>query len=230
VRSRNLLFRVSHRFVPTTESGYESFYGLNGPAFILLGLGYGITDDLSVMLTHSNLFHEYELMASWLAFEEGELPYLPLTLKLEAGGSLVTQTDPGEDVWRSENMKFTTTAILGKRVGDRLSVLVAPAYSTNTNHWESPSDDTFALGIGGRLAITDALSLIGEWTSVLDGYQTDFDEWGAGIEYEIGGHVFQVLVTDSFGLTTDQYLPGGDLEFAEGDVRIGFNIFRTFWF
>ncbi len=35
-----LLFRISHRFYPAIGSGYDSFYGLDGLAWILLCFGY----------------------------------------------------------------------------------------------------------------------------------------------------------------------------------------------
>lgn len=41
-------------------------------------------------------------------------------------------------------------------------------------------------------------------------------------------HVFQVFVLNTAGLTTPQYLPGGDLRMSDGEFRLGFNIFRWF--
>ena len=38
------LFRISHRFVPAVSSGWDGFYGLDGPAFVMPSFGYGITD------------------------------------------------------------------------------------------------------------------------------------------------------------------------------------------
>ncbi len=72
------------------------------------------------------------------------------------------------------------------------------------------------------------LSLIGEWIPVVAGYKDITNAWGFGIEKKIGGHVFQVFATDSIGLTSAQFITGGDLRLGDGDLRIGFNIFRTF--
>jgi hypothetical protein len=57
-----------------------------------------------------------------------------------------------------------------------------------------------------------------------------FDSWGGGIEIATGGHVFQIVVSNTVGLTSDQYLRGGDLDIADffdGEFRLGFNIFRV---
>ncbi len=215
--------------MPATKTGYETFYGVNGPAVILLGLGYGITDQVGVMLEHTNLFHEYELTVTWLALEQEETG-MPLTLSLAGSSCLVTQkSEPDDDVFVSENFKFTFQSMLARRFGDSFSVLVAPIYATNTDHWEETSDSTFAIGVGGRWIVTGGFSLTGEWIPVVSGYSTGHDSWGLGLDWEVGGHAFQVVVTNSLGLTTDQFIPGGDLRFSDSEVRIGFSIFRTFW-
>jgi hypothetical protein len=142
--------------------------------------------------------------------------------------SLVTLETPGQDVFRSENVKLHVALPIARRLTDRFSILAVLAYATNTNHWESSSDGTFGVGLAGRARIAGGLSLIGEWTAVAEGYEAEFDAWGVGLDYEIGGHVFQVFGTNAVGLTTDQFIPGGFPELGTSDMRLGFNIFRTF--
>lgn len=227
-----MLFRVSHRFYPTVRSGYESFYGLNGPAYILLSLGYGITNNFSVTLGHSNLYNEFELSLQWLAFNQGQGWMHPFSLAFSGGGSLITQKQEGKKVFRSENAKLNLQMSLSRQVTNSFSLLMVPAYSSNTNHYpynlEPPSKETWVLGAGGRWTIIDDFSFIGEWVPVLSGYKANAHGWGSGFEYKIGGHVFEVFGTNCFGLTSDQLLPGGDLKLSKKDYRIGFNIFRTF--
>ncbi len=224
IEGGDVLFRVSHRFLPPASNGYEDFFGLNGPAYIMLALGYGITDDLSVTVGHTNLFHEFELTVAWDVIDQGSLP---VSASLVGGVNLVTLETPGEDVFRSENVKFHVALPVARRITDRLSILAAAVYATNTNHWESSSDGTLGTGLAGRVRIGGGLSLIGEWTTALDGYEAEFDAWGVGLDYEIGGHVFQFFGTNAVGLTTDQFVPGGFPEFGTSDMRFGFNIFRT---
>ena len=225
----DVLFTVSHRFVPSLTSGYDpDFFGLNGPANIRLSLSYGLTERLSVALAHDNLFHEYELSARWRILEQRH-GSAPVSATILAGGSLVTQNSEEHDVFSSDNMKFNAQLALSRRVNRRVSVLLVPSYSTNTNHWEDDSESTLALGTGGTIRIAGGLSATGEWVPVLDGYHADYDGWSAGLAYEVGGHVFQVFVTNTTGITTDQYLPGGYPELGSEDPRLGFNIFRTFW-
>jgi len=222
------LFRISHRFYQEVKSGYDSFYGLDGPAVILLSLGYGINEKVMMTLARSKLFKEVELSLNWAIFEQGKRLNLPFSATISIGGSWVTQSQPEKDIFQPENFKFNLLLSLSHQINDRLSFLLVPAYSSNTNHWESPSEGTLALGIGGRYMIFNDFSIIGEWIPVIDGYKDNSDGWGLGIEKKIGGHVFQVFILNSIGLTSDQFIPGGEQRFKNGDFRIGFNIFRKF--
>jgi hypothetical protein len=224
----HFLFRISHRYLPAVRSGYDSFYGVDGPSFILLSIGYGINDNLSITLGRSNLYQEAELSLHWLIFEQGKKTSMPFTAALHWGGSWVTQSQPGKEIFQSKNFKFNLQLSLSHQISNKLSLLLVPAYSSNTNHWEPSSEGTLALGVGGRFILVKDIALIGEWIPVLSGYKANSNGWGWGIEKKIGGHVFQIFILNSFGLTSDQFIPGGDLRLSNNDFRIGFNIFRSF--
>ncbi len=223
-----VLFRISHRYFPAVEEGYDAFYGLDGPAVILLSLGYGISDKFSLSLSRSNRFKEWDLTLKWLFLQQGEMNALPFSAALGVGGAFVTESVPGEKTFRTENLKFIAQLSLAHQFSDSFSILLVPSYSSNTNHWEEASEGTFAVGIGARYMFLNDLSLVGEWIPVLAGYKADRFGWGLGIEKKIGGHVFQVFITNSIGMTSSQYLPGGNLNLLDGEFRLGFNIFRWF--
>jgi hypothetical protein len=225
---RKVLFRISHRYFPSVSDGYEDFYGLDGPAVILLSLGYGINDRLSISLARSNRFKEVELSLKWLMLEQGEIETLPISAALNIGGGLITDIAEGEKTFQSENFKLNAQLILSYQFNNALSLLVVPAYSSNTNHWEIQSDSTLSMGFGARYMFPKDFSLIAEWIPVLAGYSSESSGWGFGIEKKIGGHIFQVFVTNSIGITSSQFVPGGTLKLQDGDFRIGFNIFRLF--
>jgi hypothetical protein len=224
IGKRRLLFRVSHRYYPAIRSGYDSLYGLDGPAVILLSFGYGLKDNLDLTLARTKLDKEVELSLKWVMFEQGKILTLPFSAALNLGGSLVTQSEPDRKVFSADNMKFNLQVIVSHQVSNTLSLVLVPAYSSNTNHWDPSSEGTFALGTGGRWMIFNDFSIIWEWVPVLAGYRANSNGWGLGIEKKIGGHVFQVFILNSIGLTSDQFIPGGE----DRDLRIGFNIFRKF--
>jgi hypothetical protein len=227
IGAKQVLFRISHRFYPSVSAGYDVFYGFNGPASILLSLGYGLSDNLSITMGHSNRAHEWMLASKWEFLREGKLD-IPLTASLSLGAGLVTEQREGISTFSSDNMKFSAQLSLAYRIDDIFSILLTPGYASNVNHWEEDSQGTLALGTGARLMLGRDFSVLVEIIPVLTGYNARVTGWGVGLEKKLGGHMFQVFALNSVGLTEPQYLPGGDLCINDGDFRFGFTIFRWF--
>ena len=227
IGNKDFLFRISHRFIPAVNSGYDSFYGLDGPASIYFSLGYGISDTLSLTLGRSNYLKEFELSLKWV-FLEQEKSSLPLSAFLYLGGGLTTLGHEDRSTFSSENTRFIAQVGLTYQFGNSFALLVIPSYASNTDYEKPNTENTLALGLGGRLSLVGDLSLVAEWVPVLSGYQNDSQGWGLGLDWKIGGHVFQIFALNSFGLPTAQYLPGGDLRLSDSDFRFGFTIFRLF--
>jgi mono/diheme cytochrome c family protein len=217
----DVLFRVAHRFADPVDTGFDNLFGMDSYANILLSLGYGITDNLAVTIGRTRTYREFELSADWLVAEQGKTAGLPFSATLHGGASLVTDGSPDE-------AKLYAAVSLSRQFTRRLSVLVVPAFVTNANHFADNPESTLSLGVGARYMIFNEFSIIAEWVPALAGYKEIESGWGLGIEKRIGGHVFQVFVNNALGLTPAQYLPGGDLRLGDLDLRIGFNIFRTF--
>ena len=224
----HFLFRVTHRYTPSIKEGYDYFFGLDGPATIFFSLGYGLTRNLDVTIGRSNLYQEVELMLKWRVLSPPRDSSFPLSLALHAGIDWVTQTVADESAFDSDKFKYNIQLSAAYAVTPRIALLVVPMYTSNANHWAVDPEGTFALGTGLRVQVMRNLSLIGEWLPVLSGYETGNDGWGAGLEYRIGKHLFQLFVLNSVGITIDQFIGGGDLCLSDGDLRFGFSIYREF--
>jgi hypothetical protein len=221
IDKRMVLFRISHRFYGPVRDGYDTFFGLDQGANVFFSLDYGLTDRLGISVGRSRLFQEWEFGFSWLAMMQGSSAALPFSVALHADFDWAT-------VAGSDHLKLSLQVIISRQFNNRLSIMVVPAFSTNTNFWGVEPEGTFAIGLGSRYMILNDFSLIAEWVPVVSGYHADQNGWGFGFEKKIGGHVFQVFVTNTIGLTSSQFLPGGDLRLKDFDFRLGFNIFRMF--
>jgi hypothetical protein len=225
---KSFLFRVSHHFYSSIKGGYPVFYGLDGPAAIFLSFGYGLSDRLNLTLGRSNRYQEFELSLKWLLLEQDGEKGLPISAALSLGGVVATESRPGVQAFDSENWKWNLQLSVSWQVTDRLSLLLVPAYSTNTNHLSPDAEGTLALGGGLHLNIFEDFSLIGEWLPILSGHKNRYNGWSLGVEKKIGWHVFQVYASNTVGITSDQFVQGGDLRLGDGDLRFGFTIFRRF--
>jgi hypothetical protein len=224
----NFQFLVAHRFHPAAKSGYDSFFGLNGPAAVQLNFTYGVSDRLEVMFDHTNTEHQFELFAKWLLFDDRSRSARPIALTVNGGASVVTQAAPGERRFASEHFKFNLQLSASCQLSPRLALLLVPALATRVNHHALAPESTLALGTGLKFTLAGELAFIGQWVPVFDGFRARANGWGAGLEYKIGKHVFQVFAVNSIGLIADQYIAGGDLLLSQGEFRFGFNLFREF--
>ena len=223
----DVLFRVSHRFFPAVKEGYDFFYGLDGPASILLGLGYGFSDNLDLTLTRANLSKELELALQWTLGDQTDMDS-PFSAAIRGSASLITLPSPEKKTFHADHTRLNFLASLAYRVHPSISLLLVPGYSTNTAPAQESSRGTLFLGVGGRVFIANDYSVLLEWIPVLSGYALNSTGWALGIEKKIGAHVFQVFVLNSIGISTAQFVPGGDFRIGDGEYRIGFNILRWF--
>jgi hypothetical protein len=51
---------------------------------------------------------------------------------------------------------------------------------------------------------------------------------GIGLDIETGGHVFQMFLTNSFGMTENQTFARTNSSWADRGFRLGFNVSRMF--
>jgi len=232
----NWLFLIAHRFNPKISDGYDALYGLDGSGIIYLSMGYAVTNDLLIALARSNSADNVELQGRYRFMRQTAAS--PLGAGLQIAANWVTQ-DPGngESRLRGDALKVTGQVSLTKDFGN-VGVAVVPGITVNPVEEVSGEDPLLTVGLGGRWVFKQMartrFSLVGEWVPIVSGYTRSstfgndvrFDSWGGGVEISVGGHVFQVVVSNSVGLTSDQYLRGGDLDLADGDMRLGFNIFR----
>jgi hypothetical protein len=110
-------------------------------------------------------------------------------------------------------------------VGDTLAVYVAPAWVHNTAAVLGFDRSTGLLGLGARVRIRPAVFVVGEVTPRVGGYAPGQPEFGVAVEKRLGGHVFQINLTNTPGTTYAQTARGG----APESLYLGFNLSRKFF-
>lgn len=218
-----LEFRILHRFRPSaSDAGARGLYGLDGGAWISFSLAYGLGDRLEAGIRRTNLQRDYEAwMKGTLLEQSGRIP---VSIAFRESLSVIR-----EDAVTSNRRRLAAQLIVGRRLGERISLLLVPSYVTHTN-FEDPEDqrDTGALGLGGEWRLTPSHALTGEWILQTSGVKARYQGASVGYSIATAGHVFHVVATNLSGTHTDLYVPGGDLDAGGGDFRLGFNITRTY--
>lgn len=230
LRPGSWLFEISHRFINPTSAGSENLWGVDGPAFIRLGLSYQATDRLSLALMRTNLDDNVELDAK-LGVATMDLE--AVTLELAAAGGVAVNTQvieidqPSQDQLREDNeVQLYAQLLVNALLGERVAVGVVPSYLRNPRLLDVESEDALALGLHAQAYLSDAMSVFGEWIVSESIPSQQYDSGTFGIEFETRGHFFKLLVTNQIRPNPTQYLGGAPNPFESDELRLGFNITR----
>jgi hypothetical protein len=226
-----LAFRVTHRFTRSLGQGdfgdlVSDFFGFDNGAQVGLELRFGLFTATQLGINRTSdrtiqFFGQREIL------RQGPHPF---SLDLYA-------TFEGLDNF-SEQHSPALALLLSRKLGGKLALYAMPAWVGNTNLEDLPGEpeNTFLVGLGGRVRLGDSSYLVGEVVPRLGGYEFAGTHMTFGLEQRVGGHGFQINVSNSIGTTLVQVARGGGtplrLRDTLGDGHswyIGFNISRKFY-
>lgn len=231
VGKNNLDFVISHRF-DRVNRGFDEFFGLDA-ATIRLGLEYGINDRLMVGIGRSSFQKMYDYFGKYkLLRQTSGAVNIPFSLTLFSGYSIRTQnTTPSLSAY--DRSSYTGQLLIARKFSEGFSLQVSPTLiHRNRPDFFNDSKTVIATGIGGRMKLSKRTSLNGEYNYVLPNQIDDSytNNLSFSFDLETGGHVFQLLFTNSFGMTERQFITETNGSWGSGDIHFGFNISRTFSF
>ena len=213
-------FRVTHRFGRSLSEGSfgdlaGDLFGLDSGAQIGLEYRFGIFRRTQIGIYRTSdktidLFGEYNV-----ASQTDRTPV----------GVLATFSVDGTNNFRDEYSP-AVSAVISRTVRHLAAFYVAPTYVGNTNAFFPGSRDTFFIGLGARLQVRPTMSLVGEFEPRLSGYRPQSNYGAVGVEKLVGGHVFQLNVSNAIATTPSQLARGGS---RHNDWYLGFNISRKFF-
>lgn len=227
-----LEFIFSHRF-GRINSGSYNFWGLDD-AFVRLGLEYGITDRLGIGVGRTSLDKTFDGYLRYKLFKQSSgAVNFPVTIT--AIGTTYIKTSPrakdNPQFAMEDRLAYSTAILIARKMNSNLSLQLTPVYvHRNAVVQFNENNDDMALGFGGRYKITRSVALSGEYYYRLNAKSNspNFDSVGFGVDIETGGHVFQLVFTNSAGMFERALVSETTGDFFSGDVHFGFNITRNF--
>ncbi|RMD49305.1 MAG: hypothetical protein D6830_05195 [Ignavibacteria bacterium] len=228
LRKGEFEFEIAHRFLPTINQGFEALYGLDGPAFMRIALGYAIDDYTTITIGRSNKLDNTDLMFK-RTFLEAHIGEIPLSFGVNAGIGWNTQVF-GRDKSDSKNFQYFIQGIFNASWNKKIAIGIVPSLVINPDIYSDSETNSIAIGNYIQFYFLKIWSVVFEWTPVINGYSLDYDSFSTGLEIETGGHFFKLLITNNSSLNATQYLTGADKSVKNGDWRLGFNITRLLVF
>jgi hypothetical protein len=235
---RTLDVRISHRF-GDFESGIKSAYGVDGPANIRIGLEYSYDGRLMVGIGRTSAHKIVDGFVKYRLLRQTENNSMPISLTLITSMFITNEDDPntaltGIDKYDnfSSRLSYVHQVIIGKKLSDAFSVQLTPVM-VHYNQVDNFTDrnDMYLISVVGRMKVSKRIALTSEYAyNIRDNSKvnTYYNSLGFGIDIETGGHVFQMNITNSFGLTENQFYPYTNASWGKGGARFGFNISRVF--
>jgi hypothetical protein len=230
VGSGVLDFRILHRFGALNQGGYN-FFGLD-QATMRLGLDYGINNRLMVGIGRSTFEKQYDAFLKYKIIRQQigaknipfSLSYASSVIYKSLRDATTTYTP-----YTSDKFSYANQLLLASKINDYLSIQLTPTLiHYNMVDAKTIPNDFYSLGFGFRQRVSKRVNITTEYFyrfNKLDGY---YNPLSVGVDIETGGHVFQLHVSNSTGMTERTFINETTGSWGKGDLRFGFNISRVF--
>lgn len=229
---RVLDIKISHR-LGTVSGGLDEWFGLD-QATIRLGGDYGITDLLMVGIGRSSYEKTYDgyVKFKFLRQSTGKRN-MPISALIMSSMAIKTIpfSIPERKNYFSSRLYYAHQIIIGRKFSDAFSMQLSPSLvHRNLVETLTETNDVLALGIAGRIKLTQRLALNAEYIYVApDQLASQYvNSASIGLDIETGGHVFQLHFTNSTSMNDKGFITETTDEWSAGDIHFGFNISRVF--
>lgn len=226
-----LQFMISHRFGQLVND-FRQLYGLDN-AQIRLGFEYGVTDYLVVGLGRSRELGvvDASFKLRLLRQSSGE-KNMPLTLVVNSALAYQSQLNlPDYTPTFTDRLYHSHQLLIARKFSDRFSLQLAPTYShRNLRTSFAQVFDQYSFGVSARWKYSNRQGILVDYYYIAnDEVKTVYSEpLSVAWFVETGGHVFQLIVSNTSGMTEQLYLSNSLGSWSEGNLYFGFNIARNF--
>lgn len=228
----DLIFIISHHFGRLNQGAYDLF-GLD-QATIRFGLEYGISNRLTVGVGRSTYKKLYDGFVKFKLLQQssGERD-MPVTVSYfgSMGVNSLRWENPDRVNYFSSRLSYVHQLLIARKFCSAFSIQITPTLvHRNLVALRDDQNTVFALGAGGRLKLTQRMSINAEYFYLMPGKTADnFDNsLSLGFDIETGGHVFQLFFTNSVPINENGFITETQGDWLNGDIYFGFNITRTF--
>ena len=131
-------------------------------------------------------------------------------------------------------LSFAHQLIIARKFSPGFSLQLTPSYlHQNLVPTSADPNDIFAIGAGTRIKLSKRISFNAEYDYL---FKPDnetlstpiYSPLALGIDIEPGGHVFQIIATNSVGMEEHSFIGHTTGKWLDGDIHLGLNISRMF--
>ncbi|MCS7027679.1 MAG: DUF5777 family beta-barrel protein [Bacteroidia bacterium] len=226
---RILDFRISHRFGEFNTGPYN-FYGLDGPANIALHFEYSPIKNGMFGIARSSLYKMYHGFVKYQVLSQRNNGKMPISLTLFMGAYVNTSKNADFSL-PSHRWSYVNQIMASKKL-ENVTVQIGFAHvHYNLVKYMTDKNTSYYTTAGLRWQFNKYIALTGEYAYKLQANSRIdklYNNAGIGLEIQTFGHVFQMHVTNAFGIFENQALAYTTTQWTNGGIRFGFNVSRYF--
>jgi len=232
-RPKILQFMIQHRF-GSIENGFYDLFGMDY-ATIRFDFHYGLTERLSFGVGRSSLDKIYDVFVKSKLLRQSTGPRsFPFSVLLYSDIGIDTkrksENDPAVKDEYLNRLLYVNQLIIGRKFNRNLSLEILPTLiHRNLVPTNKDDHDLASVGIAGRYKLSNRISVNADYFIPLGDRSENYQNSVAiGVDYETGGHVFQVMIANSQGPYEYTFIENANGDFSTGTLYLGFNISRAF--
>tara|TARA_B100000609_G_C17207459_1_gene431790 strand:- start:324 stop:1238 length:915 start_codon:yes stop_codon:yes gene_type:complete len=243
-----LFLYVAHRF-GNINDGIRTLFGLD-IANTKIELMYGLTDKFQLGFSRESLKKTYSLSLKNKLLEQNSSSPLNLSSYFSFNYNSSDFLAPGKDLSFSQRSLFLFQFLISNRINDKISFQISPIFIKRNYNQERflfidgnvvfedgvpvtttfDTENNYALGLSTSYKLNKRTSLNLEYS--LNFNRPDISPYlnplSIGIDLETGGHVFQLIFSNTQSIDDLSVLLDAEGSWKEGDIFFGFNILRVF--
>ena len=232
-----LQFLIGHRF-GRINSGLSDLYGLDN-ATIRLGFDYGLTDRINIGFGRSSFQKTLDGTIKWkILRQKSGAAQFPFTATWLSNMYVLANAwpNPDRENYFSSRISYHHSLLMARKFGESFSLQIMPTVvHRNLVSTQNDKNTILSLGIGTSIRLNGSLRFNTEYYYILPnqiesnvGGELVSNALSIGFDLETGGHIFQLHLTNSRGMT-EKYLIGETTgRWGNGDIHFGFNVSRVF--
>ena len=232
-RPKILQFMIQHRF-GSIENGSYDLFGMDY-ATIRFDFQYGLTERLSFGVGRSSLDKIYDVfLKTKLLRQTSGSKSFPFSFlfysDIGVDTKRKTENDPAVKDNYLNRLLFVNQLIIGRKFSRNLSLEILPTLiHRNLTPTKDDDHDLASIGIAGRYKLSNRISVNADYFMPLGDRNNDYkNSIAIGVDYETGGHVFQVMIANAQGPYEYTFIENASGDFSTGTLYLGFNISRAF--
>jgi opacity protein-like surface antigen len=245
MKKNQLDFRISHRFGTLNEGAY-GLWGLDH-SNIHFSFEYGVTDWLMLGVGRGSLNKIYDGFAKFRILRQSTgAKTMPVSMSYFTSMEITSEHFPTTPIqindstsvprvnYASSRFTYVNQILIARKFNDKFSFQLSPTWvHRNLVPTELDQNDIFAIGFGARYKFTKRMSVNAEYYYKIEPNAKyleprTYNSASVGIDIETGGHVFQIMLTNSIGMREGTFIPKTTDSWTNGGIHLGFNISRVF--